>query len=84
MNRKDLEKLTKEQLIEKCLNQNKEIKRLSIKADKLTLENLDLTLAVDKEYPQYTKIRIYLEETLSFMEDVERLKYLELENEEGE
>ena len=64
----ELEELTKEELVAKCQNQKESLKVANDKIQSLSKE-LELVRVVLSE-----KLRICMEETLSYVEEVERLK----------
>lgn len=68
----NLEDLTKEELIKKCLNQRENIKQLqeSLKYAKSQIAIYELAISSKK----YDKNTIYMQETLSYIKEVERLK----------
>lgn len=70
---KSISQMTKEELKEKCYNQQTEIKRLKDKIKQLNkeLEIKNICLS-QKTIPN--KIKIYMEETLAYIEEVERFK----------
>lgn len=68
-----LEDLTKDELIKKCLNQRENIKQLQDKLKQIETK-CDLLQTYMSSKSSRTKIDIYMEETLSFMEDIEELK----------
>jgi len=71
--KENLEELTKLQLIDKILNQRINIKLLEAKNKRLEKELSIKDLALS-EAKVSAKVRIYMEESLSLMEDIEILK----------
>ena len=69
----ELEELTKEELIAKCQNQKESLKVANDKIQSLSKE-LEIIRVVLSERRLSEKLRICMEETLSYVEEVERLK----------
>ena len=70
---KPLEELTREELIEKCYNQRNLIKQLQEGGKQLLKEFIFLKdMLSEKNLPH--KLRIATEETLSYMDEVEKMK----------
>ena len=68
-----LQTLTKEQLINKCINQKEALSSANAKITQLAKELLLKNIALSEVRVDY-KVRVYMEETLSLIEDVEQLK----------
>lgn len=68
-----LEEMTREELIQKCGNQREQIKTLNQVLQSRQKE-LELYKVCLSEKPLNSKLQICMEETLSFMEEVERFK----------
>lgn len=69
----DLEDLTKEELVKKCKNQRENIKILNSVVKKLK-EELELKNYILSNAKMSEKIRVCMNETISYMEEVEQLK----------
>lgn len=70
---KELSELSQDELLKKCENQRVEIARLKSLLETKTKENEVLRVALS-ERPMTEKMRIYVNETLSLIDDVEDLK----------
>lgn len=68
-----LEKLSREELIKKCLNQRNHIQELQDKITSLKKEVELKDVAMSKLKLNH-KLDIYMQETLSYMEDIEYMK----------
>ena len=71
-----LEEMTREELIKKCENQREQIKTLNQVLQSRQKE-LELYKVCLSERPLNQKLQICMEETLSFMEEVEKFKIKE-------
>ena len=71
--KKPLEELSKEELIIKCLNQRANIQLLQIKQEKLERENV-LYKEMYSNIPLSAKVKVAMQETMSYINEVERLK----------
>lgn len=68
-----LEEMTKEQLIQKCENQREQIKTLN-QVLQLRQKELEIYKVCLSERPLNSKLQICMEETLSYMNEIEKLK----------
>lgn len=68
-----LEEMSREELIEKCLNQRQHIQELQDKITSLKKE-VELQKVAMSSMKLNRKLDIYMGETLSYMEDVEYMK----------
>lgn len=73
---KSLESLTKAELISKCQNQKETIKRLQAKIEDVSLleRKIGILELAYKDMKIDHKLRICMNETLSLMNDIEKLK----------
>lgn len=68
-----LEEMTREELIQKCENQREQIKTLNQVLQSRQKE-LELYKVCLSERPLNSKLQICMEETLSYMNEIEKLK----------
>ncbi len=78
-----LENLTKEQWLEKCKNQRAVICQLR-DAGRFLMKKVNLLELAISSKPLNYKLNIYMQETLSYMDDVEQLKQQIKKLEKGE
>ncbi len=69
----ELESLSKQELLEKCKNQRQVICQLR-DAGRFLMKRCNLLELALSEKPLNRKLDIYMQETLSYMDDVEQLK----------
>jgi hypothetical protein len=65
--------LTKEELIKKCENQKLNIKQLE-NSLKIANSRINILQTITSEMNIYDKLNVCMQETLSYMEEVEELK----------